>query len=76
MAKRGDTLKIGDLVKITRPSVGVPANTLGVVLDITFADSGFRYFKIKMFGPPSYGFDHRTPRRYLGRDLEIVSESG
>jgi hypothetical protein len=66
-------VKVGDLIKITRSSIGVPRDTVGLVLDVSFSDSGFRYFQIQMFGldPTMVG---RT-RRYLGRDLEIVSES-
>jgi hypothetical protein len=66
-------VKIGDLIKITRQSIGIPKGTVGMVLDITFSDSGFRYFNIQMFGLDNsrVGFS----RRYLGRDLELVSKA-
>jgi len=63
------SVKIGDLIKIRRPSIGVPKNTIGMIMDIAFADSGLRYFNIQMFG---LAWNH--PRRYLGRDLEVISE--
>ena len=66
-------MKVGDLIKIIRPSIGIPRDTVGLVLDVVFSDSGFRYFQIQMFGPDPI-ISGRT-RRYLGRDLEIVSES-
>ena len=44
-------IKIGDLVKVTRPSVGIPRDTVGLVMSADFADSGFRYYKTKM---PAY----------------------
>ena len=68
-----DKMKAGDLVKIIRPSLGIPRDTVGLVLNSEFADSGFRYFKIHMFGVEVHMVG--KTRRYLGRDLEVVSES-
>ena len=68
-------MKVGDLVKITRPFDVIPINTLGLVLDITFADSGFRYFKIQMYGLPGGTSVGGNTRRFLGRDLEVINES-
>ncbi len=62
-------IKIGDLVKITTPSIGIPRDTVGLVISADFADSGFRYYKTKMIGVDM------AARRFLGRDLEVVSES-
>ena len=61
-------IKIGDLVKVTRPSIGIPRDTVGLVMSADFADSGFRYYKTKMIGVDM------AARRFLGRDLEVVSE--
>ena len=62
-------IKIGDLVKITRASIGIPRDTVGLVMSADFADSGFRYYKTKMIGVDM------AARRFLGRHLEVVSES-
>jgi len=67
-------IKIGDLVKITTPSIGIPKGTIGLVLHSEFADSGFRYLQVHMLG-----VDRRmvgTTRRYLGVELELISEGG
>ena len=66
-------MKVGDLIKITRASIGIPEDTVGMVLDITFSDTGFRYFNIQMFGLDISSVG--STRRYLGRDLEVVIES-
>ena len=71
-ASRGK-VKAGDLVKIVRPSLGIPRDTVGLVLNSEFADSGFRYFKIHMFGVEVHMVG--KARRFLGRDLEVISES-
>ena len=62
-------IKIGDLVKVTRPAIGIPRDTVGLVMSADFADSGFRYYKTKMIGLDT------AARRVLGRDLEVISES-
>ena len=61
-------IEIGDLVKVTRPSIGIPRDTVGLVMSADFADSGFRYYKTKMIGVDM------AARRFLGRDLEVISE--
>ena len=61
-------MKVGDMVKITRASIGVPANQLGLIIETNMAESGFYYHSVQMSGI-------KALRRYLERDLEIISES-
>lgn len=63
-------MKVGDLVKITRPSLGIPMDTVGVVLDSELSESGFRYFKIQPFGVDVQLVGR--VRQYLARDLEVI----
>ena len=65
-------MKIGDLVKITRPSIGIPANTVGLILDKRQGDMKYdlEYFEVQLFGRQRQNLN---VRRYLPRDLAIVS---
>ena len=67
-------MRAGDLVKVRRPQIGVPAGTLGLIVesydvrgdyDITL---GEKIHILQLIGKP-------LERRYLGRDLEVVNES-
>ena len=72
-------MKTGDLVRITRASIGVPVNSLGLVLrrrhlfdDAPVFRSEDRdkvIWEVKMLNCVQ-----RT-RRYLERDLELLNES-
>ena len=61
-------MKAGSLVRITRVSIGAPKNTIGLITGIVVAESGIKYHTVQMCGI-------EVPRRWLGRDLEIISES-
>ena len=65
-------MKPGNLVRITRPSIGIPKNTLALVVDIKQAgvglDSDMRYYIVQAIGLARFG-----KRRYLDRDLEIIT---
>ena len=63
-------MKPGDLVKITRASIGVPTDTVGLIVDQPEGDlhSLYRvYLVIKRVGNTEI-----RVRRYLGRDLEVI----
>jgi hypothetical protein len=68
-------MKVGDLVKITRPSIGVPKDTLGLITAVTepiaFNSQG-RLFFVQLPEHPEWG---AMTRRYLRRDLELISEN-
>ena len=62
-------MKVGSLVRITRLALGVPKDTIGLITSIAVVtDSGFEYYMVQMCGI-------EVPRRWLGRDLEIINES-
>jgi len=62
-------MKVGDLAKITRASVGVPADTLALITNFYPADSpnAIEIWEVQLLSG-------RT-RRYLKRDLEIVENA-
>jgi hypothetical protein len=67
-------MKIGNLVEITRPSIGIPKGTVGLVLDKQCGDMKYdlEYFVVQLIGTVGL----RQPnmlRRYLPRDLAVVS---
>ena len=62
----------GDLVTITRTSIGVPAGTIGFLLREL---EGAVDDKISIYEVDIIGEDRRAPiwaRRYLSRDLEVI----
>lgn len=68
-------MKPGDLVKITRPSIGVPKDTIGLITEHhrkTPLRDDLHLFVVQLTEHPEYG---TQTRRYLSRDLEVVSES-
>ena len=68
----------GDLVKVTRAAIGVPAGTMGLILSSykTRGDydtaAGEKIHILQLIGPD---FPWGQRRRYLSRDLEIVRKS-
>mgnify|MGYP003627862384 CR=1 FL=1 len=72
-------MRAGDLVKITRGSIGVPAGTIGLILEshdaIPRLVSGAEKELIHLLHLTGTSTP-RHQRRYLARDLEIINESG
>ncbi len=66
-------MKAGDLVKITRASLGVAYGRLGLIVKEcdpraeSFTRNGISLYLVKLVGSPAH-----PERRYLARDLEIV----
>ena len=66
-------MKAGDLVKITRASLGVAYGRLGLIVKEwepraeSFTRNGISLYVVKLVGSPA-----RPERRYLARDLEII----
>ena len=66
-------MKAGDLVKITRASLGVAYGRLGLITEEcepraeAFIRDGTVLYTVKLVGSPE-----RPERRYLAQDLEIV----
>ena len=66
-------MKVGDLVKITRGSIGIPVGSAGLIIKkwnaIVSGDSKFsELFEIQVLGVTH-------PRRYWNGDLELLNES-
>ena len=73
-------MRAGDLVRVTRASLGVPMGTLGLVtakkkLFDSAPDEGYNrheneaIWEVQMLGVKSH------TRRYMSRDLEVLNES-
>ena len=64
-------MKAGNLVKITRASIGVPVNTVGLVLQTlaTGPDQRYDYYQVQLCNS-----EGRVIRR-MRCDLEVISES-
>ena len=67
-------MKVGDLVEITRASIGVPKGTTGLIVDATESDpinnTTYWRYEIQLFGiPKRQGLN----RQHLGRDLKVLS---
>ena len=66
-------MKAGDLVKITRASLGVDYGRIGLIIREcdpraeSFTRNGISLYLVKLVGSPE-----RPDRRYLAQDLEIV----
>ena len=69
--KSGANLKPGDLVKITRAGVGVPKDTIGLILSTvaTGPHQPYDYHEVQLCNSKS-----RVIRR-LERDLEVINAS-
>jgi hypothetical protein len=71
-------MKVGNLVRITRASIGVPAGTMGLILSSyeTRGDydtaAGEKIHILQLIGS---SFPWGQNRRYLTRDLEVINES-
>ena len=69
-------MKPGDLVKITRASIGVPRDTIGLILNTVEPEDAklydLEYHVVQLVNPPSHSARPGT-RRYLPRDLEVIS---
>ena len=73
-------MKPGDLVEITRRSIGVPAGTIALITDTVYTEpdpghSIIRYHIVRLFGTDSNGQNILRERRYLEGDLEVISGS-
>jgi|TARA_R110002110_G_scaffold352526_1_gene562565 hypothetical protein len=71
-------MRAGDLVGITRASIGVPAGTLGLIIaeNPVSPDPSYRsdrtIYVVQLVGNKAVHAAVGRERRYLARDLEIV----
>ena len=63
-------MKVGDLIKIVRPRVGVGIGTLGMILAVNDMNGAI---------PPRYIVEipgsRRSPMTYIAEHIEVISES-
>ena len=58
---------IGDLIRNTRPSLGIPKGTVGLIINKKYgADSGYYIYEIQWLGR------RMSYSRRLERDLELL----
>ena len=61
-------MKPGDLVQITRRSIGVPDGTIGLVIGTRMSEDGIKYHTVL-----SFINDRMRRRRWLEQDLEVLT---
>jgi len=61
-------MKVGDLVRITRGSIGVPKDSIGLTLECYESEGGYHVWEILING-------RKHTRRYIERDLEVINAS-
>jgi len=61
-------MQVGDLVKITRASIGVPPDTIALILERRSTSDGIAMCVVQLCNAA-------RQRRYLLRDLELISAS-
>ena len=69
-------MRAGDLVRTTRASIGVPAGTIGLIIKVGEPRGGrggvMEIFTVQLIGVLG-ALGYPSERRYLPRDLEVVS---
>ena len=63
-------MQAGDLVRITRTSIGVPTGAVGLILEPLECDLHSLY-RVYLMNKTKNGTKTHV-RRYLGRDLEVI----
>ncbi len=63
-------MKVGDLVKITRASIGIPKGTIGLVVRITDGGGGHDLCHVHFMSSVKVNTNH--PRPFLLKDLQIL----
>jgi len=74
-------VQVGNLVKITRASIGVPRDSMGMIIKVTEPRGDYvDQYGEEMYPPIIFIVQlvcnqgqSSIPRRYLPRDLEVVS---
>ncbi len=66
-------MRAGDLVKVTRASIGVPLGTVGLI--VKSHKPRAETIKHSIHEVQLYGVKLGCNRRFLSRDLEVVNES-
>ena len=67
-------MKVGNLVNITRGSIGTPAGTIGLITKVYGSDRIERHDTIMLYDIKLANGSGRVLRR-IARDFEVISES-
>ena len=67
-------MKVGNLVNITRGSIGAPAGTIGLITKVYGSDRIERHDTIMLYDIKLANGSGRVLRR-IARDFEVISES-
>ncbi len=63
-------MKVGDLVKIRRASLGIPNGTIGLIVKVTDVGQGVVLRHVHFMSKVKVDKNH--PRPFLPRDLQIL----
>tara|TARA_Y100001938_G_scaffold147527_1_gene228921 strand:- start:5341 stop:5532 length:192 start_codon:yes stop_codon:yes gene_type:complete len=63
-------MKVGDLVKITRASIGIPKGTIGLIVKVTDGGEGYDLCHVHFMSRLKISNNH--PRPFLPSDLQIL----
>ena len=63
-------MKVGDLVKIKRASLGIPNGTIGLIVKVTDVGQGVVLRHVHFMSKVKVDKNH--PRPFLPRDLQIL----
>ena len=63
-------MKVGDLVKITRASIGIPKGTIGLIVKVTDGGEGCDLCHVHFMCSVKVKKNH--PRPFLLKDLQIL----
>ena len=74
-------MQVGDLVRIKRPGIGIPVNTMALIIKRhekgpEYEDaSSYIIYSVQFIGKLNAWTRYPPLRRYLASDLEVVNES-
>jgi hypothetical protein len=63
-------MKVGDLVRLKRGSIGIPKGTIGLIVKVTDVSHGVALRHVHFMSRVKVGKNH--PRPFLPRDLQIL----
>ena len=70
-------MQVGDLVRIKRPGIGVPGNTMALIIERheNRTEGNYIIYSVQFIGKLNAWAQYPPLRRYLSSDLEVVNES-
>ena len=70
-------MQVGDLVRIKRPGIGIPVNTMALIIERheNRTEGNYIIYSVQFIGKLNAWAQYPPLRRYLSSDLEVVNES-